>query len=107
MTKAQERAIERIKQLVNRDWPAEKGYEVKEFTISENEYFVSVVIETGLKDDEGTYAAVFARDRAQLFVGKKGGVTYPVSKKLKNGKYKHYEKRFEGYSILQAVVDQF
>ena len=102
MTKAQENAIERIKRLaLNEHGKYADEYEIKEWEVDENEYFVSLVVETGLKGDEGTMAAIFGRDRAHLFIGKKGGITYPVSK---NGK--HYTKRFKGYSILQAVVDQ-
>lgn len=99
MTKAQEKAIERIRTLVE----AECGdrYEIKEWNIAEFPYFVSLVSETGLIGDEGTMASIFARDRAHLFIGKRGGITYPV---IRNGKQTN--RRFKGYSILQAVVDQ-
>ena len=107
MTKSQERALNKIKRLAEK-W-ANEGFEdgeLKKWDVEENEYFVSVIVEIGGKNDEGTQAEVFARDRAQLFIGKCGGVTYPVYKRLKNGTYKHYTKTFKGYSILQAVVDQ-
>ena len=100
MTKAQEKAIKKIRTLVESDLYSD-SYEIKKWDIDENEYFVSLVIEFGLKNDEGTLAAVISRDRAHLFIGKRGGITYPVSK---NGKY--YTKKFKGYSILQAVCDQ-
>lgn len=107
MTKSQERALNKIKRLAEK-WANEgfKDGELKEWNVEENEYFVSVIVEIGGKNDEGTQAEVFARDRAQLFIGKCGGVTYPVYKRLKNGTYKHYTKTFKGHSILQAVVDQ-
>ena len=107
ITKQQTKAIENIKRLAEKlhEGHADK-YEIKKFEIHENEYFVAVVVETGMKDDEGTLAEVFCRDCAQLFIGPRGGITYPVSKKLKNGKYKYFTRRFEGYSLLQAVVDQ-
>ncbi len=109
MTKAQEKALERIRRLVEREMKGVHGdmdcYEIKEWSVNENEYFVSLVVEYGMKGDEGTLASIF-RDGAQLFIGKRGGVTYHVSKTLKNGKYVSYRKRFEGYSILQAVIDQ-
>lgn len=107
MTKSQERAVEKIKKLAE-DYMNKcfNNGELKEWEVEENEYFVSVVLEIGNKDDEGTMAAIFGRDRAHLFVGKRGGVTYPVSKQLINGTWKHYTKVFKGYSILQAVVDQ-
>ena len=107
MTKSQERALNKIKRLAEK-WASEgfEDGELKEWNVEENEYFVSVIVEIGGKNDEGTQAEVFARDRAQLFIGKCGGVTYPVYKRLKHGTYKHYTKTFKGYSILQAVVDQ-
>ena len=107
MTKSQERAIERIRKLAEKEMNESfKDGEIKNWEVEENEYFVSVVVEIGGKNDEGTMAEIFCRDRAQLFVYKRGGIKYPVSKQLKNGEWKHYYKRFEGYSILQAVVDQ-
>ena len=101
MTKSQEKAIERIKRLVEKDFYSD-NYEIKEWEIHENEYFVSLYVEYGLKNDEGTLASIIARDKAHLFIGKRGGITYPVTTKDK----KHITRRFEGYSILQAVCDQ-
>ena len=110
MTTSQEKAIERIRRLVEKEMKGIRGdkdcYEIKEWDLSEYEYFVSLVVEYGMKGDEGTLGEVFGRNRAQLFIGKKGGITYPVTKVLKNGEYKHYTKHFKGYSILQAVCDQ-
>ena len=105
MTNAQERALAKIEKLVKNGFYSD-DMEIKKWEVNENEYFVSLVLEYGLKNDEGTLAEVFARDRAQLFIGKKGGVRYPVNKLLKNGKFKHYEKRFKGITILEAVCDQ-
>lgn len=105
MTAAQERALKRIQKLVENEFYSD-DYEIKEWDVKENEYFVSLVVEYGMKNDEGTYAEIFARNRAHLYIGKKGGVSYPVNKILKNGNHKNYTKRFKGYSILQAVVDQ-
>lgn len=107
MTKSQERALNKIKRLAEK-WANEgfKDGELKEWNVEEDEYFVSVIVEIGGKNDEGTWAEAVCRDRAQLFIGKCGGVTYPVHKRLKNGTFKHYTKTFKGYSILQAVVDQ-
>lgn len=100
MTKVQEKAIEDVRNLVNRELYSDK-YEIKRWEVNDGEYFVSLFVEYGLKEDEGTYAEIFARDNAHLFIGKKGGITYPVHK---NGKY--IKRRFKGYSILQAVCDQ-
>ena len=110
MTKSQERALNKIRRLVDQEIKGIRGdrddKEIKVWEVDENEYFVSVIVEYGYKNDEGTMASIICRDRAHLFIGKRGGITYPVSKKLKNGTWKHYSKEFKGYSILQAVVDQ-
>ena len=100
MTKAQEKAVAKIRALAEQNFYAD-DMEFKEWEVEDCGAFVSVVVETGHKNDEGTMAAIFCRDRAHLFIGERGGITYPV---YKNGK--HYCKRFKGYSILQAVCDQ-
>ena len=105
MTNAQERALARIKALVKQEFYSDKC-EIKKWEVHENEYFVSLVVEYGLKGDEGTWAEIFARDRCHLFIGKRGGIRYPVYRQLKNGEWRYSERRFEGYSILQAVCDQ-
>lgn len=107
MTKSQEKAVAKIKALAEKEANTihEEG-EIKKWEVNEHEYFVAVFVELGGKNDEGTMGEIFAREAAHLFIGKRGGITYPVHKKLKNGEWKHYEKRFIGYSLLQAVVDQ-
>lgn len=101
MTVAQEKAIAKIRRLAAETLYDPATYEFKRFDVEDCGSFLSVVVETGMMNDEGTLAEVFARDRAHLFVGRRGGITYPVSN---GGRY--FEKRFEGYSILQAVCDQ-
>lgn len=98
MTKAQEKAVQMIRNLVDK-W-CEDRYEIKEWEVKDCDTFLSVVVCTGLPNDENTMAFL-TRDRAHLFVGPRGGITYPV---MKDGKTTY--KRFKGYSILQAVVDQ-
>ncbi len=103
MTKAQEKAVEKLRKMGKElFWGDESDYEYKRFEINENEYFVSLVMEVGRKGDEGTLGAIYARDRCHLFIGKRGGITYPC--KNKAGEY--ITRRFKGYSILQAVCDQ-
>lgn len=99
MTKAQEKAIEKIQKLVQSE--LYEDCEIKTWEINENKHFASLIIEYGMINDEGTMAAIIGRNRAQLFIGKRGAVTYPVNK---NSRF--YTKRFKGYSILQAVCDQ-
>lgn len=77
MTKAQEAAIQRIKRYIEQHdlYRNDPKYEFKEFTVEETDYGTIIVYSvTGLKDDEGTLAAVFARNRRQIFIGKRGGL---------------------------------
>lgn len=76
-TASQEAAIERIKRQVLVAHAGEAhvdGYEVKEFTVEDFGWFVSLVVEVGLKGDEGTMASVFARTRRHIAIGRNGGV---------------------------------
>ena len=81
MTKAQERAIEKLKKMAEREFfygGADK-YEFKQFEVNVLNHWkdiVSVTIETGLKGDEGTMAAVLCREYCHVFVGPRGGVTW-------------------------------
>ena len=68
MTKAQERALEKMKRSMENSLT--KSEEVKEWTITEHEQFVSVVAVTGVKNDEGTYA-FYVRNKAQFFIQNK------------------------------------
>ena len=105
MTNAQERALERIKRMVKSTFHGNR-YEIKRWEVSDNKYFVGLICEWGYKNDEGTLAEIYARDKCQLFIGKRGGIRYPVTKTHKNGKFKCYEKRFNGDSILKVVLEQ-
>jgi hypothetical protein len=75
-TAAQERAIARIrKDLVAEHYGSTSSdYEVKRFEVTDREHFVTVVAETGLKQDEGTMAAVYCRRRIIVAIGPRGGV---------------------------------
>lgn len=53
-------------------------YEIKQYEVKEYDCFVSVALEVGMKDDKGTWASIFCRDRVHLFIGKRGGISYPV-----------------------------
>lgn len=86
MTKRQLVALER---LAYETWQyASLGdvtrIEVKNIDVKVYDRFVSVVFEYGLKNDEGSMASIFGRDRWHLFIGKKGAVTVP-GKKVKGG----------------------
>lgn len=99
MTKAQEKMVNKIKYMMEQEFFYDKEkYEIKQFDVSETEYFVSVVGEVGLKGDEGTLAQVFGRERFHLFIGKKGGITYYNRK----GTTKHL-KRYEGLLTISLA----
>lgn len=101
MTQLQEKAINRIKRLVESDMYTD-NQEIKTWEVTDCDSFVSLVVEYGYKGDEGTLASIICRTRAHLFIGKRGGITYPVT--TKNGKF--VRRQFGGYSILQAALDQ-
>lgn len=104
MTTAQERQVNNIKNELNRMFDFDK-YEFKTWKVDENDYFVSVVFEMGLIGDEGTAAAILGRDRGQIFVGKRGGLKYPVVKMLNNGNCKCYSRELNrNYLNLWTVI---
>lgn len=99
MTQKQEQAVRRIRREVESGLFYSTRCELKEFTVKEYDTFVSVVFEVGQMGDEGTLAAVFARDRGHVFVGTRGGITYPVHKGSKTV-YRQYKRP------ISVVVDQ-
>ncbi len=72
LTKAQR---ERIEFLRTRFAPRD-GYEFKQFEINQvgEGKSIFVHLETGLINDEGTMAAIYARDRYGFCIGKRGGL---------------------------------
>lgn len=101
MTTLQQKAINRIRELAKATFYSEGKYEFKEFEVTEFEHFVSVYVVTGMKGDEGTLAAVFARDRAHFFVGPKGSISYPVTSKRTR---QQVRRRFTAYNNFLTVV---
>ena len=94
MTKYQEKAIERIKRYIEEHDLRGDEYEFKEFTVEETDYGTVIVYSvTGLKNDEGTMAAVFCRRRRLIFIGVRGGLT---SQRWDPEKKKHV--RLKGWS---------
>ena len=100
MTNEQERAIARLRSLAEADCDVLKE-EIKTFDVEEFEHFVSVYIVMGYENDEKSFAFL-ARDYAHLFIGKRGGVRFPVRSKTGN----QYCVPFKWYSILQTVCRQ-
>ncbi len=78
MTKYQEKAVERIKRHIEEHdlHRNDERYEIKKFSVEETDYGKVIVYSvTGLKDDEGTMAAIFCRRRRLIFIGVRGGLT--------------------------------
>ena len=104
MTKQQEMVIARIKRdAVSDICPNATDYELKQFEVTEYDHFVAVLLVTGLKNDEGTLAAVYCRDRAHVFIGRRGGITYPVDTK-RHGMVRRELGRY--HSLLHVVCEQ-
>lgn len=91
MTKQQEQQIARIKYEAKHYMGKHSDdYEIKKFEVEENKFFVSINVEVGAKNDEGTLAAIFCRDNTLIFIGRRGGLKVPC---FKNNKmyYKPYK----------------
>ncbi len=102
MTDRQERMVNRIKREAEECFDS---YEIKNFEVEENEFFVSVLIEIGTPGDEGTLAEAFCRYRVLVFIGKRGGTRIPCHKFLKNGEIKcFYRKYTEFFSSALAYM---
>ena len=99
MTKSQAQAIERLKKMIPRSFFYGENYEIKNLEIKDHHSFISFFVETGMVGDEGTMAEIFARYTAHLFIGKHGGITYPVNNK--NGEMK--TKQFGRFDTLLTV----
>ena len=99
MTRAQEMSIERLKKLIAEDCK-DLREEIKKFEVKDFERFVSVYVVLGYENDEGTYA-MMARDYAHFYIGKRGGVSFPV-----HGKNGQYYISFKWYSTLQVICRQ-
>lgn len=100
MTKSQEKAIAKVRKLVESEIRPDRE-EIKTWEVKEYTYFVALYIVYGYKNDEGTLSEYLLRDKAHLFIGKRGAITYPVDYRGRT-----VRRKFKGYSILQAVCDQ-
>lgn len=70
MTNTQKKTIERIKKMAEQTFYAKDKYEIKIVEIDENDYFVSLYIETGLIGDEGTLASTIGRDDTHFLINR-------------------------------------
>ena len=72
LTAAQRKAAERVIAKVVGDRKEIKTLKISRYdTLS----YVTLYVEAGLPNDEGTLASIFARDEAHVQVGPRGGVT--------------------------------
>jgi len=101
MNKLQEKAISGFRSDVQRY--CRDRYEIKRWEIDEIGVngILSLVVVVGLPGDEGTMAAIFARDHAHIFIGPRGGITYPVFRKRHQ-----IERPLNGRGFLHVVVEQ-
>lgn len=83
MTAAQKRVIEKLRAELPfaYDSAHKGGYELKSFEVTEHTHFVGVCAIVGLKDDEGTAAAVLARTNRNIAIGPRGAVELLNAKK--------------------------
>ena len=102
VSKGQERVLTKLyDNTLNELYGSTKdSYELKRFNITNESGITSVVIEAGLKNDEGTLASALARNTAIFFIGKNGGLKHfdGSTNKLKPtktwyGAFYDYEKR--------------
>jgi hypothetical protein len=78
LTSSQKSAIAQIKNNMLRD----PSYEIKYFHLATiGRAKVSLVVEVGKVNDEGTYGSIFCRNRRHYCIGARGGLTL-----FKNGK---------------------
>lgn len=80
MTRAQEAVVQKIKRYIEQNdmFKNDPSYEFKKFEIEDTDYGVVIVYAvTGLKDDEGTMAAMLGRTTRHIFIGKRGGLRSP------------------------------
>lgn len=52
----------------------ESSYEIKKLEVEKVGRLISVYIVIGGKNDEGTYAEIFARNKLHIFIGERGGL---------------------------------
>lgn len=86
LSPAQLKAITRVQQYKLRD----DKTEVKQFSVVQLGFTVSVVCEVGRKGDEGTAAAIFCRHRGHFMIGRNGGIRSMSHKMEDNAKAKKY-----------------
>ena len=98
MTKAQQVKVDFIRHEMETLF---SNYEIKDFEVTDHKSFVAVYAISGMIEDEGTMAEVICRESAHVFIGKRGGITYPVYNwKTQTSSCRPYK------FMLKTVLDQ-
>lgn len=97
MTSSQQRAIERLKKQAE-DY-AGSHMEIKDINITDEGFFVSMFISFAWKNEDTDPFLMLYRDYAHFFIGKRGGITYPICIKGKQ-----VCRRYKG--MLKAICDR-
>lgn len=98
MTKTQERMVNFLHKEAERN--CFDFEEIKSFEVDENKYFVSVYAIVGfVNDEDNPIMQYIGRRHVHVFVGKRGGMRCPKSKRLKNGKYIHSYFKYKGFYL--------
>lgn len=89
MTKQQELTVQKIKKYIEENdlFKNNSDYEFKEFSVTETDYKTVIIYSiTGMKNDDGTMAAIFCRNTRHIFIGERGGLRCSMwdSKKKKS-----------------------
>lgn len=76
MNAKQEKIIADLVECIKRDQKVGQGrYEVKQQEVTTSDSGIAfLIIETGMVEDEGTMAAIFARSRRHIAVTPRGGI---------------------------------
>lgn len=76
MNQTQERKLEMVRNQFKSLWLLSDSYEVKKEEITESDFgTIYFFIESGMKNDEGTFASIFCRDSIHISIGVRGGLT--------------------------------
>ncbi len=98
MNQIQQQLVQKVKESILLKHYGETfkdNYEIKTFEVTETHFssyrgkektLVFIIVETGMKGDEGTMAAVFARTRRHLLIKERGGVEL-LNAKVKSKKH--------------------
>lgn len=79
MTTSQERKVDYLRREAEKMASEyHNNGEIKKFEVVDHGSFVSVYIEVGDTKDEGTLAAFICREKAHIFIGKRGAMEFPV-----------------------------